>query len=289
MKSKIITAIVALLCAGSAMAALPPRGRLVTDTIHSKILGTDRLMTVYLPGNYDKDKQAGFPVLYLLHGMEADHSTWFKETQAKGPIDRILTSGQATPMVIVSPDAGGYDPSKDQNGYFNIPGWKYEDFFYNELMPFVEEKYGCGGSKEKRAIAGLSMGGGGATGLAQHRPDLFSSSYAMSALMSLPVGRAIPQNPDDKIGKLYRSVVENDCVNYVKNADEATRDALRSVNWFVDCGDDDFLLDGNIDFVRAMKAAKIPVEFRVREGNHSHEYWHTALYIALPFASRNFN
>ncbi|MDE7155166.1 MAG: esterase family protein, partial [Muribaculaceae bacterium] len=60
------------------------------------------------------------------------------------------------------------------------------------------------------------------------------------------------------------------------------------VNWFVDCGDDDFLLDVNIDYIRAMKAVKIPVEFRVREGDHSHEYWHTALYYAIPFASRYF-
>ena len=286
MKSKIIITLLALFCASSTFAALPPRGTLVTDTIHSKILGTDREITIYLPGNFKSGDH--FPVLYLLHGLSAKNDSWFKETQGKGPIDRLLTSGEAVPMVIVSPNAGGYDADKEQNGYFNMPGWKYEDFFFNELIPYIEQKYNCGGSKNQRAIAGLSMGGGGATALAQHHPEMFSSSYAMSALMALPEGREIPADPNNKVGKLFRAVEQNDCVNYVKNADDATRDALRTVNWFVDCGDDDFLLDVNINYIRAMKEAKIPVQFRVREGDHSHEYWHTALYYALPFASRSF-
>ena len=37
-----------------------------------------------------------------------------------------------------------------------------------------------------------------------------------------------------------------------------------------------------------MKRARVHDELRVRDGVHSWEYWHTALYTALPFASRNF-
>ncbi|MDL2265830.1 esterase family protein, partial [Parabacteroides sp. OttesenSCG-928-G21] len=66
------------------------------------------------------------------------------------------------------------------------------------------------------------------------------------------------------------------------------KEELRSVVWYVDCGDDDFLLDRNIEFLQAMKAAQIPLQFRVRDGGHTWEYWHSALYTCLPFASRNF-
>jgi S-formylglutathione hydrolase FrmB len=63
---------------------------------------------------------------------------------------------------------------------------------------------------------------------------------------------------------------------------------LYLLHWFVDCGDDDFLLDRNIEFTQAMRKAGIPCQFRVRDGGHTFEYWHSALYICLPFVSRNF-
>jgi S-formylglutathione hydrolase FrmB len=87
---------------------------------------------------------------------------------------------------------------------------------------------------------------------------------------------------------LTKSVQELSCVNYVAEADEARKIQLRSVKWFVDCGDDDFLLDANIDFMQAMRSAQIPCEFRVRDGGHTSEYWHSALYICLPYVTRCF-
>lgn len=32
----------------------------------------------------------------------------------------------------------------------------------------------------------------------------------------------------------------------------------------------------------------IPCQFRVRDGGHTSEYWHSALYMCLPFVSRCF-
>ena len=113
---------------------------------------------------------------------------------------------------------------------------------------------------------------------------------AMSALMDIPDnGAAVPtQRPDDLIDRLTRSVQANSCTNFVTNADEVTRNALRSVQWFVDCGDDDFRLDCNLEFFHAMHAAGILLQLRVRDGGHDGEYWHTALYTCLPFVSRAF-
>lgn len=53
-------------------------------------------------------------------------------------VDRLVASGEARPMVIVTPDAGGGDPNVYQNGYFDMDGWKYETFFFTELVPFIE-------------------------------------------------------------------------------------------------------------------------------------------------------
>ncbi len=111
----------------------------------------------------------------------------------------------------------------------------------------------------------------------------------MSALMDIPQVNAVPsQSPDDKIARLTRSVQDHSCVRYVAEADSARQEKLRGVQWFVDCGDDDFLLDRNIEFVQAMHRAGVPLQFRVRDGGHDSEYWHTALYYCLPFVSRAF-
>jgi len=111
----------------------------------------------------------------------------------------------------------------------------------------------------------------------------------MSALMSIPeMGAAPAQKPDDKMAILTKSVIENSCVDFVANADEDRIANLRTVAWFVDCGDDDFLLDRNIEFTQAMRKKKIPCQFRVRDGGHTWEYWHSALYTCLPFVTRNF-
>jgi enterochelin esterase-like enzyme len=203
-------------------------------------------------------------------------------------MDQLAASGEACDMIVVMPNAGS-TTEKAMDGYFNVEGWAYEDFFFKELIPYVEKTWRVKADKQHRALAGLSMGGGGTTKYAQHHPDMFCAAYAMSALMSIPgQGAVMPQRPGDKVSILNASVIKNSCIDFVKNADDAVKDNLRTVTWFVDCGDDDFLLDRNIEFVQAMKAAQIPVQFRVRDGGHTWEYWHSALYTALPFISRCF-
>ena len=42
--------------------------------------------------------------------------------------------------------------------------------------------------------------------------------------------------------------------------------ALSSVKWFIDCGDDDFLFEGNSLIHIAFKKKDVPHEYRVRDG-----------------------
>jgi len=263
--------------------------RVVVDTLFSKTLNAERAYTVVLPRSFDTDKTKKYPVLYLLHGMWDDNMSWTAKAHVNEVADLLTASGEAAEMVIVTPNAGGGDPEVFQNGYFDMPGWKYETFFYNEFLPYVESEYRIIGDKRHRAIAGLSMGGGGATSYGLRHADMFCAVYAMSALMDIPEeGAAKFSNPDGKLAKLTRSVIEHGCAGYVRNADEACKERLRTVQWFVDCGDDDFLLDRNIEFFRAMRSAGVPCQFRVRDGGHVWEYWHSALYTCLPFVSRIF-
>lgn len=260
----------------------PAQGQVKVDSMKSEILKVNRSYSVYLPKSYTTDASKTYPVLYLLHGVFDNHQGWVNRGHIQDVANQIIDAGDAVEMIIVMPDAGSI-----WNGYFNMDGWLYEDFFFKEFIPTIEKTYRIKKGKEYRAVAGLSMGGGGTTVYAQKYPELFSSAYAMSALMGLEPGGGL-QMDDPKIKALNKSVIENHCVQFVANAEDATKEKLRSVRWFVDCGDDDFLLDVNIDFYREMRKAQIPCQFRMRDGGHTWEYWHSALYIALPFVSKGF-
>ena len=58
-------------------------------------------------------------------------------------------------------------------GYFNVENWDYMDFFFQEFIPHIDKKFNTIASKEGRAIAGLSMGGGGSFVYAQRHPEMF--------------------------------------------------------------------------------------------------------------------
>lgn len=270
------------------LAALPvfADGRIVTDSLESKILGAQVKFNVYLPDSYDES--AHYPVIYLLHGLSDTYTAWAEKGNMKLVADELIRSGECLPVVIVMPNAGGRPTGEVQNGYFNMPGWNYEDFFFTELMTSVEAEYHAGGSKGQRAVMGLSMGGGGSTVYCQRHPDKFSSCYAMSAWLDNKEEKVSVKDRKDKLQIVCQSVCEHSAIDFIENADERTVEAMRTVKWFIDCGDDDFLLDLSVKLHQDYRARKIKSELRVRDGVHNWEYWHNALRTALPFASRNF-
>ena len=265
-----------------------PNSQILTDSLYSHILKDKREYNIYLPKSYSTDTIRKYPILYLLHGLDDTNKGWTERGHVKDVMDQLVASEEVCEMIIVTPNAGGNINKGSWNGYFDMPGWRYETFFFSEFLPYIEKSYRIIGDKRHRAIAGLSMGGGGATAYGQNHSNMFGIVYAMSALMTSP---EIKKTEKDSIKKrilLYKSVYENDCIRYVEESDDMRKNELCSIKWFIDCGDDDFLFDSNIKFVQAMNRAKIPLELRVRDGGHTWEYWHSALYICLPYISRNF-
>ena len=256
--------------------------QLLECEMQSETLGCTKKYCIYFPAGY-ADENRTVPVLYLLHGLTDTHAAWRDKGNVNEIATEIFQSRLAQEMIIVMPDAGTtYD------GYFNCDEWRYEDFFFQEFIPHVESTYRIISDKQHRAIAGLSMGGGGTTWYAINHSEMFSSAYAMSALMGLVDGTWITHTPDARRRVFMESAVANNNITAVENATQEQRARIASVRWFIDVGDDDFLFDNNMEFVKAMRSKRIPYQLRVREGGHTWQYWQEALRIALPFVSESF-
>jgi enterochelin esterase-like enzyme len=257
-------------------------------SLTSKILNMDRKYAIYLPPDYETS-QRSYPVLYLLHGGGDDQTGWVQFGEVMHIADQEIMQGNATPMIIVMPDA-----NTGQRGYFNdIRGkWRYEDFFFEEFMPFIEKQYRIKSDKRYRAIAGLSMGGGGSFVYALHHPELFSSSCPLSA----SVGSLSVQNSIENAKERGLTDVSTEEITefYYKNSvlpliDSLPAERKKDVRWYIDCGDDDFLYEGNSLVHIAMRKKEIPHEFRVRNGGHTWTYWRESLPIVLSFISDSFH
>ena len=256
-------------------------------SLKSKILNSDRKYAIYLPGDYDYSNRE-YPVLYLLHGGGDDHTGWVQFGEVKSIADKTNREGVSTSMIIVMPDA-----QTGKKGYFNDidNNWNYEDFFFQEFIPFIEKKYRIKSEKRYRAIAGLSMGGGGSFLYALRHPEMFSSSCPLSGDMGeISYGEFYNKNKE-KYGKYRREKVFNYYSNHnaLSVIQNQTIENLKSVRWYIDCGDNDFLYEGNSMVHIALKKRGVPHEYRVRDGAHNWTYWRSALPEVLSFVSDKFH
>jgi len=263
-------------------------GKVYDDlSLPSKILKSDRKFAVYLPPDYESSGRS-YPVLYLLHGSGDDQTGWVQFGEVLNITDKAIANGTATPMIIVMPDA-----NTGRRGYFNdIKGdWNYEDFFFKELIPYVEKKYRTKTDKRGRAISGLSMGGGGTLMYAMHHPELFSSACPLSA----SVGPLTFEDAKRSLTKANQSLSDTAITSYFNRHSAITlvnnmpEEQKKAVRWYIDCGDDDFLYEGNSMLHIAMRKKEVPHEFRVRDGGHTWTYWRASLPKVLEFVSDAFH
>jgi S-formylglutathione hydrolase FrmB len=149
---------------------IPPEGTSVKreKPFHSGILAADRQFLVYLPPGYDP-KGAPYPVIYALHGYSSRPQTW--ANILLNPLDRAIADRTMPPTVVVMPDFsvsgnGTDDPATwfdDRSGafYVNSNLGRFEDHFFEEIVPFVTSSFNVRTDPEGVVLLGGSMGGFG--------------------------------------------------------------------------------------------------------------------------------
>ncbi len=257
-------------------------------TISSKILDRNIEYAIYLPPDYqNSDKR--YPILYLLHGGGDDHTAWLKKGNMEFITNNAIRSGNAAEMVIVMPNS---KPGKSRyfNGYKGE--WQYENFFFNEFIPYIESTYRIKEGKRFRAVAGLSMGGRSGFVYALHHPEMFSCCCPLSP----GAGALEPSLARDFYGpRGFNDASDDELLEYDSNhsilrlIEQFPDEQNNTVKFYLDCGDDDGLSVENALVHIALKKNDITHEFRIRDGNHNWKYWSEGLEDILTFLTDNFN
>jgi len=259
----------------------------------SKILGDTVEYSVYLPAGYNSSDRS-YPVMYLLHGYSDDETGWVQFGEVARIADDGIAKGEVPRMIIVMPNG---KVTWYCNDYKMVNPW--EDMFVKEFIPSIEKTYRIRPKKEFRAISGLSMGGYGSLMLSMRNPDLFSSCVAFSS--GTFTDQEIIAMPDDNYKMYFGEIFGKDLVGEKRISDnwkahsplhliyDVPKDKLKSIRFYIDCGDDDFLFEGNSQLHIQMRKLDIPHEYRVRQGAHEWGYWRTGLAEGLKFVGQSFH
>src|SRR5262245_55785685 len=143
-----------------------PHGTVHQHDYHSKALDKVREVWVYTPPGYEqglvKNPSARYPLLVLQHGSGDNHQTWVVHGKAHWILDNLIAAKRAKPMIVVMLDGHplgtvSRDSAPQRRGAA-MDAFRRE--LFEDALPLVEALYRVEPDAGKRAIAGLSMGGG---------------------------------------------------------------------------------------------------------------------------------
>jgi S-formylglutathione hydrolase FrmB len=213
------------------------------QTITSSYMSQTMKFNLILPGSYNTDTDKSYPVLYLLHGMGDDHTSWIAKGDAHQKVQQAIKTGVVPEIIVVMPDA--------QVSFYT---GNYEQYFHLELMPFIESRYRTLNARDKRFIAGLSMGGYGTLYHALKYPEKFASAFSMS--------------PVDLNGDITRMITQHSGIGVPA--------------FTIDAGQNDFVVGNDPEKIhQAMEAKGIPHQWIYRSGAHDWTFWQVSLQTAL--------
>ena len=306
-------AVMASICVSGAAWA----GTVKNFRYNSAALGREQVAQMYVP-----DTQAppgGWPVLYLLHGLDGSATDWQTLGGIQSAMDHLIAEGRIKPMVVVMPPGANswYVDSAEVHG----PG-DYAKAIAHDLPAAVEAAFPVGDDRVHRAIAGLSMGGFGALRLGLAEPERYSAVAAMSPAIWQNIPTADfdkPETLEQQRASLYFKKADADDVTVgldlppdgrhfggafgtpfdprrfnaanVFTLLQSALDARKQIpSIFLTVGDDDshLLWRGAIAFFETMQMDRHTIEFRVTDGDHNWRCWRSSLVDAVLFIDSQF-
>lgn len=235
-------------------------GQLIDSSYYSDIMGAEVSYQVYLPPCF-YDTLQRYPYVILLHGSGYDDQMWV-DLDAPGAVDRGVSKNTLPPMVLVMPAGDWLSETND------LPaGATYADLIVDELIPLVENDFCLWGSREGRAIAGISRGGFWAFSVAFNNTELFSV-----------LGGHSPHFEPDNAGTSSNPLDLALTVSLDKTP----------MRIYIDHGADDYVGTFAMTMQEMLSDRGIQVEYVVNPvGNHTIEYWSAHVVDYLSFYGRD--
>jgi S-formylglutathione hydrolase FrmB len=264
----------------------------------SKTLGAPERYSVFLPPSFSKDPSRQYPVIYFLHGLNNDETSWTVDRYGniQNALDQMIVSGRLPELIMVHPrgDSSFYGNSR-----------RYEDLITQELITYMEMHYRAAKGRENRAIAGTSMGGYGALKIAMKYPDRYAAVVAQSPIL-FPGSNPLELSEEAKSSRFYsffinmlRPVFGDPVRQDLWDANNplvlAKNGKLNGLRIYFDYGTADryiqmtHLDEGNKALDRLLTEARIAHTFKIREGE-PHGWALVAAHLdeTLPFLSGTF-
>lgn len=167
-----------------------------TQVFHSDILKEDRTINIYLPTSYHKNKEATYPVIYLLDGSADEDFIHVAGIVQFGNFPWIKMLPESIIIGISNVDRKRdftYPTTnvKDKKDFPTTGGSvNFIAFLEKELQPFVASNYRI---TEERTLIGQSLGGLLATEILWKTPDLFSNYMIVSPSLWWDDNSLLPQ------------------------------------------------------------------------------------------------
>ena len=156
---------------------------------HSKILGNDRDVLVYLPPGYDVSKSKRYSVFYLHDGQNLfDGATSFipgQEWRVDEAAQRLIADGKIEPLIIVGVyntkgRINEYTPAADAKYKLGGNAGLYGRMLVEELKPFIDAHYRTKKDAKHTGLGGSSLGGLASIYLALKYPNVFARAAVVS-------------------------------------------------------------------------------------------------------------
>lgn len=227
-----------------------PQGQVLRMVVDSKLLGEERRILVYSP--------AGMAGEALPHILFQDGKAFFGWGKVPQLLDHLMARGEvpAAHLVFVPPR------SRTKEYAFNAT---YRRFLTEELMPLVEDRLKCNGS---RVAWGASLGGLLSAQLAWESPHLFQRVVAQS-------GAFLFSEDMDK---------KNPFAGRESFRDQVLSEDPRALRWYLECGTLEWLWDSNARLLEALQQQGMDARLVGRSAGHNWTNWRNGLASGLRFA-----
>jgi enterochelin esterase-like enzyme len=259
--------------------------------MQSRILKQEVKFSVCLPQDYYEENQS-YPVVYLLHGLGDDETSWLEYGRISQFADEETEKGEIIPMIFIMPEGYRTYYVNDYAGTF-----RYQDMFVRELVPYIDSLFRTLADRHHRALVGYSMGGFGALVLHLQHPDVFGTAVPLSTSIRTDEQYMKEYAPewDEQWGRLFGAPglegADRITDYYRQNSPfhiiaRLSPDEMKNYYIYMDNGDkEQTLCRSNEELNILMRKMNFPHEYRVREGGHSFSYWCSALPNSLRFIS----